>query len=1027
MLYPKNGAPSLEKSLFQNPTAEYRATPFWAWNCDLDDDLLLREIDAMKRMGLGGFHMHSRSGMATNYLSDEFMAHIKACVEKARSESMLAWLYDEDRWPSGAAGGIVTKDKKYRARHLVFTPFPYGTEGAIDIPRRGVGGRSENGELIAQYKVSLDENGYLASYERVEENGDWFAYLETATESPWYNNQTYLDTLNPEAVRQFIQVTHDRYKEIVGDDFGGVVPAIFTDEPQFTHKKQLAFAHEKTDVTLPWTPDFAETFSAEYGEDILGSLPEVFWDLPGGAPSVVRYHYHDHVAERFARAFADQCGAWCKQNNIMLTGHMMEEPTLASQTAAIGDAMRSYRSFQLPGIDMLCDWREYTTAKQAQSATRQYGYPGVLSELYGVTNWDFDFRGHKLQGDWQAALGVTVRVPHLTWVSMAGEAKRDYPACIGYQSPWYEEYPLVEDHFARLNTALTRGKAHTRVAVVHPVESYWLKFGPNEQTALAREEMDRRFSDLTKWLLFGQVDFDFLAESLLPDQCPKADAPLRVGEMAYDCVIVPWCETLRSTTRDRLQDFAKAGGKLVVLGEAPKYIDARPDEGGATLAKLGTLIPYDRASVLSAVEPLRDIEVRDNRGRLADGLLYQMREDGDGRWLFLCHGAKPAFFDVLPREDITVRIKGTWNVCLFDTMTGSQSNLCGIVHENGWTVFRHSFYAHDSLLLWLSPTKAVEGGTLPPFAPLALPEAPLGDAAVTVRLSEPNVLVLDVAQYKLDDGAWQPDEEILRADNACRKQLSWPMRKDAFAQPWVVPEEPVTHTFHARFAIKSEIEIVGAKLAIEDAERVEISLNGVVVSSAPDGYFTDESIKTVALPTIPAGTSTLQVSIPFGRRANVEWCYLLGNFGVRPEGPEATLIPPRSTLSFGDITAQGLPFYAGNVTYDLPIELSADGALRVTTPHYRGALIGVELDGKRVGSIVYAPYSCEIPGVKAGTHTVSLTLFGTRINAFGQLHNADEAVTWFGPDSWRTTGAAWTYERRVKRVGILAQPSIEIL
>ena len=60
-----------------------------------------------------------------------------------------------------------------------------------------------------------------------------------------------------------------------------------------------------------------------------------------------------------------------------------------------------------------------------------------MSELYGVTNWDFDFMGHKGQGDWQAALGVVLRVHHLTWVSMKGEAKRDYPASIGYQVPWF--------------------------------------------------------------------------------------------------------------------------------------------------------------------------------------------------------------------------------------------------------------------------------------------------------------------------------------------------------------------------------------------------------------------------------------------------------------------------------------------------------------------------------------------------------------------------------------------------------------
>ena len=101
----------------------------------------------------------------------------------------------------------------------------------------------------------------------------------------------------------------------------------------------------------------------------------------------------------------------------------------------------------------------------------------MMSELYGVTGWSFDFRGHKLLGDWQAALGVTLRVPHLSWMSMEGDAKRDYPASIFFQSPWYREYPLIEDHFARVNTALTRGKPLVHVAVIHPIESYWLPLG----------------------------------------------------------------------------------------------------------------------------------------------------------------------------------------------------------------------------------------------------------------------------------------------------------------------------------------------------------------------------------------------------------------------------------------------------------------------------------------------------------------------------------------------------------------------
>ena len=126
MLYPKNKAKQIDLNLFLNPTAEYRCTPFWAWNCDLKKDELFSEIDAMEQMGMGGFHMHTRVGMSTTYLSDEYMAFIKACTERAKEKNMLAWLYDEDKWPSGFAGGYVTKKLENRQKFLMLTTTPYG-------------------------------------------------------------------------------------------------------------------------------------------------------------------------------------------------------------------------------------------------------------------------------------------------------------------------------------------------------------------------------------------------------------------------------------------------------------------------------------------------------------------------------------------------------------------------------------------------------------------------------------------------------------------------------------------------------------------------------------------------------------------------------------------------------------------------------------------------------------------------------------------------------------------------------------
>src|SRR5689334_15805656 len=124
MLYPKNTQPNLQPEVFKNPASEYRGTPFWSWNCKLDKEQLMKQIDQLEEMGMGGFHVHSRTGMATPYLSDDFMALVKACSDKAKQKEMLCWLYDEDRWPSGFAGGLVTKDLRYRARYIVFSPEP---------------------------------------------------------------------------------------------------------------------------------------------------------------------------------------------------------------------------------------------------------------------------------------------------------------------------------------------------------------------------------------------------------------------------------------------------------------------------------------------------------------------------------------------------------------------------------------------------------------------------------------------------------------------------------------------------------------------------------------------------------------------------------------------------------------------------------------------------------------------------------------------------------------------------------------
>lgn len=84
--------------------------------------------------GFGGFHIHVRTGLDDQYLGTEYMEAVSTVVEKAKECELKAWLYDEDRWASGAAGGFVTKEQKYRQKYLLFTPFSYDEVGPSAPP-----------------------------------------------------------------------------------------------------------------------------------------------------------------------------------------------------------------------------------------------------------------------------------------------------------------------------------------------------------------------------------------------------------------------------------------------------------------------------------------------------------------------------------------------------------------------------------------------------------------------------------------------------------------------------------------------------------------------------------------------------------------------------------------------------------------------------------------------------------------------------------------------------------------------------
>ncbi|MBQ6470408.1 MAG: hypothetical protein IJJ33_00360 [Victivallales bacterium] len=798
----------------QTPPAGSRDLPFWVWNGTLVPSVLLRQIGCFRRMGMGGFFMHPRSGLKTPYLGQEFMAAVRLSVDEARRQGLHAWLYDEDRWPSGSAGGALGRDAALRGVCIV---------PVLDDASPAWG---EDGGTLAAYLVRLDVQGHLLEYRREKESAQGrgaeqgfrrlVCHRRLFPTEEWFNGGGYIDVLNAKATRAFLEATHERYAACVGDEFGKTIPGIFTDEPQMRYHDLPVHALDLSGTHLPYTAELETRHRQAYGKDFWEEFPEILWDWPDGRLSAARYRYLRLLTDLLADSYFRPMSEWCQAHHLALAGHLMGEHSLRSQSGYMGECMLHYHFMDIPGVDMLGDGMELSTVKQAISVARQDGRADTLSELSGATDWDFPFCAHKAHGDWQAALGVTLRVPHLAWYCMEGEAKRDYPASIGEQSPWSAEYPVLADYFARLNGALRSGSPVCDTGVLHPVESFWLLRGPTDTSGVRQSQAEEQFQALVRWLCRGLVDFDFLSEALLPSQKTTVGKGwLQVGAMRYRTILVPPTLTMRATTLEILEAFHASGGRLVFLGRPPERCEAVPSPLPARLAALSQCIPFD-SRVLEMLD--RPVRVRDKETALpAESLLCQLRQVGDARLLFLCNTQRQG--DAFCGD---VCLDGEWQLEELAPTTGA-AGLRAATVAHGCTRFDFRFEPGGHLLLRLRPAKSSCGSAFPVHALQTQGAATLlPDGRMPITRSEPNVLVLDFARWRVNGGQWRPREEIHRANALLRKELSLPPVKARSWQPYAMPADSRTAQVECAFHFLCEHPFADLRLAMERTDTPDL-------------------------------------------------------------------------------------------------------------------------------------------------------------------------------------------------------------
>ena len=110
----------IEKLNLEENIREYRSIPFWSWNDKLETKKLVEQIKWMNEQGFGGYFMHARGGLTTEYLGGEWFEAIETCVDAGKKYKMQSWAYDENGWPSGFVGGKLLEDINNRDMSLTY-------------------------------------------------------------------------------------------------------------------------------------------------------------------------------------------------------------------------------------------------------------------------------------------------------------------------------------------------------------------------------------------------------------------------------------------------------------------------------------------------------------------------------------------------------------------------------------------------------------------------------------------------------------------------------------------------------------------------------------------------------------------------------------------------------------------------------------------------------------------------------------------------------------------------------------------
>lgn len=979
---------------FQNPPPEYRPIPFWVWNNQVTKTEIDKQLHELQQMGYGGVFIHPRPGLITEYLSPQWFELCEYAMEQAKQKGMQTWLYDENSFPSGFAGGHVQNQM----------PESYKDGTGLSMRTTSILQKSDTDSAFFILKKTDSLFSEVKPEEAIGTNGEFYVFeKEYGASSAFIAGFPYTDLLRKGVTEKFIEVTMTGYEKTLGDEFGESVPGIFTDEPNIARA-----LHAKN--AIRWTPDLFSVFQKQWGYDLKTRLPLLFVET--GDFKKIRHNYWQTILHLFVSRWAKPWYNYTEKMNLKWTGHYWEHGWPNPKHG--GDNMAMYAYHQMPGIDMLFNNRTLRpdqfgncrAVKELISSANQTGCKRTICESFGASGWDISFEDLKRNGDWLFATGVNFINPHLCYMTIQGTRKHDFPQSFSYHSPNWKLYKPLHDYFGRLALVLSAGKQINDILVIEPTTTAWMYAGVTPD----KEKFDSIaavFNGFVDKLEKHHYQYDLGSEYTIMERGKTHGNRFIVGKREYKLLVLPPCtENLNKTTVQLITKYLEQGGEILSFVKVCNRVDGKEtDEVNNLLVKHNKQISY--ASEINSSSVKKYFEKSDyvyNKPKQnCDSLYHIQRQLDDGVIHFYAnyHTDANAKASVMVPYDNVFRLDAiTGHVLKYDTKRSN--NLSEITLD---------LLPGESLLLYTGNSE---------LKTTASPEKKQGgdmvesDSGMKITRCAPNVLPLDYCNLKLNNKTFN-DISYWKAAN-----LAYTHHGFDDGNPWAFKVQFQSEivdrdTFGTNSGFTAEYifevddsfdtnNISNLKIVVELGELYDVRINDASLQAIPDEWMFDRKFKVYDMKQhVTTGKNKISVTArPMSVFAEISPVFVTGDFQLQATDKGWMLIQ-NDTLKLQYWNTQGLPFYPDAIGYEKEYTIN-DTAKKYTVKleKWKGTVAQVVVNDKNAGIIGWQPYCKDISAfVTNGKNTIIIKIYGSLHNLLGPFHAHNYKQGLVTPWSWR--------------------------